>query len=304
MLKNSDFGLALLDRAASRTAPAIQEAETVEAVEVQNSNQFKFEVMEKPIFLGEGNQIQGYKALVRSDNEAVLNVCNDSYGLITNEQFCDFVFNLSQITGYEVASFSEFAGGRKVLAFLNAPETSLNGWQFKNYLAVGNSHDSTKALFVASTQVMIRCQNQFTSLSRGALKAYHTSGKDWKLANISRSIALYGEQQKIIQANYHEMLNRQRKDEEVGQFLGYLFDVDPREKRENVSTRKLNQISDFVTAMAVELNDVGFNDFGLFCSVTRYTTHVRNQKDKTFGNVFGSNADLNNKALRYFDYLN
>lgn len=296
-MQNSNFGLQLLESA--------QTVETVETVEIENLNQFNFEVIERPIYLNSGRQITGFKALVRSDNENILNVCNESYSVISNAQFCELVFKLSEITGFEVNSFSEFQDGRKVLAFLKAPETALNGWQFSNYLAIGNSHDSTKALFVALTQIMIRCQNQFTALSKGALKAYHTSGKDWKIDNIKRSIALYNEQQNVISANYSQMLETNRTETDVQNFMSHLFDVDLKTaKDDEISTRKKNQMIDFIGCLRREVKDVGLNDFGLFCAVTRYTTHVRNQKDKTFGNVFGSNADFNNKALRFFNYLN
>lgn len=280
----------------------IRNVESVEVEEVKNL--FAWDVVENPIYLGNGQRVQNHKAISRSDNGAVLNVCKESYTPTTNEQFSEFVYNLSKITGYELAKFEEFQEGAKVIAFLNAPETSLNGWKFQNLLAVGNAHDSSKAFFVANTNVMIRCANQFTKLSNNAgMKAFHTSGNANQIRQIENSIHLYDAQQKALMQNFNRLALQPANENRMQNFVRHIFDIDPEITFENaeekISTRKANQIVDLMDAIEIESNDLGKTDFALFNGVTRWTTHTRTQREKTFGNLFGTNAQLNDKALNF-----
>jgi phage/plasmid-like protein (TIGR03299 family) len=279
---------------------AVSDVETVEATEV--FNQYNWDVKEAPVFRPDGKLISGYKTIERSDNGHILNMCKDSYTPVTNEQFCEFVENLSKITGYQIENFSEFQQGAKVLAFIKAPEFSINGHSFDNYLAVGNSHDSSKAFFVANTNTMIRCQNQF-SLAVNGLKAFHTSNNQAQIKQIERSFNLWSTQQKVLQNNYDLLSNNNVSEQRAEKFIKHIFDL-PEElsfedAEKELSSRKMNQIGELVNCIEIESKDLGNTDFALFNGVTRWTTHVRKQKDKTFGNLFGTNATLNNKALEF-----
>jgi phage/plasmid-like protein (TIGR03299 family) len=281
--------------------PMIQKIETIEAEEVRN--QFSWDVIEKPIFLGNGSQVPNHKAILRSDNNMVLNVCKESYTPTSNELFCDFVYKISQITGFQVQNFNEFQEGKKILAFLKTPETQINGFRSQNFMAVGNAHDSTNAFFVANTSVMIRCQNQFTKLEGRGMKAFHTTSNSNQIRQIENSIHLYDNQQRALTANF-EKLSQQKVDEtRLENFIRHMFEIDntikSNEIEEKVSTRKINQIGQLIEAIELETRDLGNSDFALFHGVTRWTTHTRTQKDKTFGNLFGTNAMLNERALNF-----
>lgn len=277
--------------------------DNIQTVEAETfNNQFSWEVKEQPIFTASG-EIANYKAITRNDNGEVLNVCKSSYTPTTNEAFTDLVYKISDATGFEIQNFNEFQNGKKVLAFLKAGESSINGWNFENFMAIGNAHDGSKALFVALTNKMIRCQNQFTALSQRGLKAFHTLTNAAQIEMIRQSIGLYNEEQIILKANYNKLLSAGADEARTADFLKYMFDLEPVVNEDNildfVGSRKANQISDLFEAIEIEKNDLGNNDFALFNGVTRWTTHTRAQKDKVFGNIFGSNAQLNDKALKY-----
>jgi hypothetical protein len=281
--------------------PELLNVETVEATEVLNP--FNWDVQEKSIYLGNGTRVPNHKVLQRSDNGMVLNVCKDSYTPTTNELFASFVYKLQQITGYTIKSFDEFQDGKKVLAFLEAPETSINGWKMENYIAVGNAHDSSKAFFVANTNHMIRCQNQFSYLNNRGMKAFHTTSNADQIKQIENSIHLYDKNQKTLMNNFQALSARGADAQRTEGFIRHMFelenDVTFKNAEEKLSSRKLNQISDLLESIETEASDLGQTDFALFNGVTRWTTHTRTQKNKTFGNLFGSNALLNDKALTY-----
>lgn len=281
--------------------PELQFVETVEATEVMNP--FSWEVVEKPIFLGNGIPVPNHKVLQRSDNGMVLNVCKESYTPTRNELFASFVYKLQQITGYNIKSFDEFQDGKKVLAFLEAPETYINGFKMENFIAVGNAHDSSKAFFVANTNHMIRCQNQFSYLNNRGMKAFHTTSNADQIRQIENSIHLYDQNQESLMAGFKAMNERGADGDRTENFVRHMFDLDNdvtfKNAEEKLSGRKLNQISDMLEAIEIEASDLGPTDYALFNGVTRWTTHTRTQKNKTFGNLFGANAQLNEKALTF-----
>ena len=66
-----------------------------------------------------------------------------------------------------------------------------------------------------------------------------------------------------------------------------------------LSTRKLNIVNDLWKSVDKECLALGDNLFGLFNGVTHYTTHVRQAKETTFGNAFGTLSRINNEAYQF-----
>lgn len=264
--------------------------------------QFGWDVIEHPVFLGNGEKAKGYKALTRSDNSEILNVCKDSYTPTSNERLMEFVDNVSRTTGYSIQSVDEFTGGRKVLAFLKAEDSNLVGYGFQNYMVVGNAHDATNAFFVGATNIMMRCSNQFTLLSRKALRAIHNNANEARVQDIESSIGGYAELVQNLNSNYEYLMNNKIDERRKFNFIWNMFDIQPKDMDikallTETPVRTLNRIEELTDCVNVEIQDIGNNEFALFNGVTRWTTHHREKTAKTFGNVFGSNAILNNKAM-------
>jgi len=68
-----------------------------------------------------------------------------------------------------------------------------------------------------------------------------------------------------------------------------MFDLEKEERldSENLSTYKKNRIEEFTFDMNGELTQKGDNLWGMFSSVTKYTTHSMNKKDNTENKIFG-----------------
>ena len=74
-----------------------------------------------------------------------------------------------------------------------------------------------------------------------------------------------------------------------------IFEVD---HTQELSTNKTNKIELFKNSIESEMTDLGSNMWGFFNAVTHYSTHTIKQKDATFGNVFGTSAEFNKRALK------
>jgi hypothetical protein len=119
--------------------------------ENQASNPISWDIIERPIF-SDNKPIRGYKALFRSDNQALLNVTKSSYTPTKNERFLEVVERMSTITGFPVKCHDEFEGGKKVLAFLECTEPiKVQGYDFQDFMLIGNSHDSSTGFFIGNS---------------------------------------------------------------------------------------------------------------------------------------------------------
>lgn len=159
-----------------------------------------WEVIEKPIFSND-QQLVGHKALFRSDNDLLLNVCKDSYTPTTNERFMEVVQKMNEITGYPVKCFDEFDGGKKVLAFLQCTDTiEVCGHKFEDYMLIGNSHDSSSGFFIGNSNMMIRCKNRFSKVFK-QLKVHHTKHHDTKIEQLFSAL-----HERILEPHRHTPL--------------------------------------------------------------------------------------------------
>jgi hypothetical protein len=83
--------------------------------------------------------------------------------------------------------------------------------------------------------------------------------------------------------------------------MSNIFNVDMKDKQSEVSTRKINQITNFEKALAKETSEKGSTLWGLFNSVTYYTNHLEKSKADEHHLMFGSGYKKNLKAFNIID---
>ena len=93
------------------------EAEVLDA-EIIPDNPFLWDIEERPVYNGNGQIINGYKSIIRSDNHLVLNVCKNSYTPTSNETLYNTALELVHISGMTIESVKEFKGGAVVAVAL------------------------------------------------------------------------------------------------------------------------------------------------------------------------------------------
>jgi hypothetical protein len=271
---------------------------------LEQINSLSWEVLESPIY-SNSQKLDGYKALVRSDNGEVLHVCKETYTPTRNEQFMEVVDKFSEITGFPIRMVSDIAGGKKILAFLECTDTlSVGGYKFEDYLMVGNSHDGSTGFFVGNSNIMVRCENRFSQKYR-QFQVYHTKNNSMGVDNVANSFDSYINNRKRFYDKYAEYIDFEIVEEQKDQLINLIAEVTPEEIRgeKEISTRKQNIRLDIWDSVNRECNALGDNVFGLFNGVTHYTTHKRKQKEKVFGNPLGAVADINQKAFEYCNTL-
>lgn len=257
-----------------------------------------WEVQTKPVFVGNTEACE-YQAIVRDDNNAILQIVPKTYIPFQNSILKDFVAQICDTSDFKLLSYGEHKGGRKVLAYLESPENrKIGGFAFKDYLVIGNGHDRATPFFLATTNVMVRCSNQFskifaTKTTDKLFNVHHTKNGLAKINNLKKVFENYFiEQQNLY--DIYESLSKVKIDTYLIEAV--ITRLAEAENEEKISTRKQNIINAMRGSAFREISEVGMNAFGLFNGITHYTTHV--MKNENFGTLFGTAYKINEKALK------
>jgi phage/plasmid-like protein (TIGR03299 family) len=108
--------------------------------------------------------VDGWKAVSRSDNGAVLSINKDSYTVIDHGEMGEIVEAVLAQPGVRWETAGVLDGGRSVwcLALLDEPVTMPGDISVTlPYLAITNRHDGTAACALRATAVRIVCANTF-----------------------------------------------------------------------------------------------------------------------------------------------
>jgi hypothetical protein len=261
-----------------------------------------WEIEDKSVFSGDQiglNKIEGYKAIIRDDNGEILSVMKKSYSPMNNSEFLEIVTKIQEISGFNLAGFNEFKGGRKVLGFLenNRENFSIGGNKIKDYFILGNSFDGTSSFFTGTTSVLIRCKNQFSQIIEHN-KIRHTKKIKTKLDEYYAYLDFYFNQRDTLYKTFERIGNIKLTEELQEQMINFILGIKENSEKE-LSTRKQNQIELLRTTILTETKDLGENLWGAFNGVTKYTTHEIESRNPVFGNIFGIQGDINKRTLSF-----
>ena len=263
----------------------------------------EWDIIEKPIYAN-NKQIVGYKGIFRSDNDKLLNVAKASYTPTRNEKFIEVTEKLHEITGFPIQNYYDVEDGRKILAFLECTEPiQVCGYEFKDYLMIGNSFDGSTGFFIGNSNMMVRCSNRFSKNFR-QLQVNHTKNNNLRIDGLVQYFDMFMNQRKQLFENM-ERFSAVKIDDAIKKALvERLTRMSEEEKLgTDISTRKSNIISSINYSIDRECADLGNNAFGLFNGITHYTTHIKNSKTNAFGNPFGSLNELNQTAFKFCEQL-
>lgn len=131
-----------------------------------------WEVKKIPIFAPDGQEIDGYFGVQRSDNNSILGVVGKDYEPMQNTQAFGFFDPLleDQYAAYETAGSIDEGKIVWVLAkvITDGKFDAVKGDEVHKYLLLSNSHDGSSAINIKFTPVRVVCKNTLNfALSKG-----------------------------------------------------------------------------------------------------------------------------------------
>ena len=185
-----------------------------------------WQVESRNIYSSTGAMIPGYRANVRSTDDAVLGVVSDRYRTVQNEEAFQFTDDLlGEGVTYETAG--SLQGGKKVWMLAKLPEKYIiAGDEVTPYLAIFNSHDGSSGVKVAMTPVRVVCQNTL-NLALGTAKriwtARHTENVLLRVQDARETLQLANNYMGELGKGIHELTTIKLSDRKVQEFINEFF---------------------------------------------------------------------------------
>ena len=277
----------------------------------------KWEVIEKPISLTNGKPIHNGKALIRSDNEEVLEVVNSKFIPFKNKELYQLILQIAEKEKINESDIRilENKNGNKISIKLDLNfNYSVRDDVVSNQLLIQNSHGGFASLSFGFGNLVYSCSNGLIVFDKKlGYKIYHNkymnSSLDHMMLNIEavkRNIIKFKKFSNQIadktihnrEGIIHDAINyvtnvdlRNTQDQYINKYKNY--------KDEEILYFKWDQSEKLRKSLHYEMNNKGDNYWGLLNGFTYFTNHVADTRDPGVFLMYGYGKIINDKALKY-----
>ena len=265
-----------------------------------------------------GQNVPGYKAVVRDDIGTVLGVVGRQYSPLQNVDAFRFADTLLPGAEGRYETAGSLMGGRRVWMLAKLGEDDIvPGDTVQDYLLLSNSHDGTSSFRVLQTSVRVVCNNTLTcalgSATERAIAFKHTAGSisNARLEDAQEALGLVDNMTRFFHDIDRELTRRKFTQDFGHLFLDEMVPVPVGAKGNDraitLAQKKRATLLDLVeTGKGNDMPQVAGSLYALKNACTDFTDHyarVRNtdvrSSDETRMNmaVFGSGAAWKLKAV-------
>lgn len=254
----------------------------------------------REIFTG-GSKIDSHKAIVRTDNNAVLGVVGNRYTPLQNRDMFNWFqpFLDTQECAFETCGTLKDGTITWVLAKVNRADAVISqGDTLRKYLLLTSSHDGSKATSVGFCPIRVVCWNTLSaglSDSRSTLlRVKHTTRQKSALAAIRDTINLVDETFEATAAQYRKLLACGIDREGIRVYVKKVLELPESE----LSTRQTNILDGIIDLCINGKGNDGRTVWSAYNGVTHYVTHSygRNADSRLRANWYGEGKKLTDRA--------
>ena len=284
--------------------------------QILEQNGLNWNVVKKPLMyagectLGANNGLHHtpFYGIVREDTGEVFTTVSESYEPTQNHTIIETMQDIAGENDLEIIKAIPLHGGRKVVVQMKKPMGSrilIGEERTEQYVYAINGHDGSSSLKFGFMNKVIFCQNQFAWLSGNAFSGYrHTKSIQDKVKELPRIINFTDHYDKI--SDLQEFSLRNASQDLINDTIDYLTETDKLSivnNDHNYSSRRMNIRNDIKTCIQIEMNRIGYNKWGLFNGITRYTTHHKSVPKRNHSRqesiLTGSGKSMNEKAFNF-----
>ena len=287
-----------------------------------------WEVIEKPIMLTNGKLITNGKALVRSDNDKVLEVVNSNFVPFENKELFHLINQIAEKENINESDIRivENDIGNKISVILNLDfNYSVRDDVVSNQLLVQNSHGGFASLSFGFGNLVMSCSNGMVIFNKNlGYKIYHNKYLKSKSNLISNNIESIKRNIISFKEFSNKIADKTIKNREgiILDAINYATNVDlsitieqyinkyRNFKDEDILYYKWDQSNILREALHYEMNNKGDNYWGLLNGFTYYTNHKAKPINPSVFLTYGYGKVVNDLALKYIqqklnlNYLN
>ncbi len=238
-----------------------------------------WKVIQEPIYTGNEEKIEGFKANVRDLDRKVLGVVTDRYKIIQNEEAFAFTDELlGEGVRYETAG--SLMGGRKVWLLAHLPhEYIITGDRISPYLVFSNTHDGSGAVKVALTPIRVVCSNTLNlalSTAKRSWSMVHTGNVKDRLKEAGDTLFLAEKYMDRLGKEFENLRMKKLTDQQVLDYIEILLPCEDDSTPQQVKNmERLREDLKMRCFEAPDLQDVGKNAYRFINAVSDFATHAK-----------------------------
>ena len=238
-----------------------------------------WKVIQEPIYTGNEEKIEGFKANVRDLDRKVLGVVTDRYKIIQNDEAFAFTDELlGEGVRYETAG--SLMGGRKVWLLAHLPhEYIITGDRISPYLVFSNTHDGSGAVKVALTPIRVVCSNTLNlalSTAKRSWSMVHTGNVKDRLKEAGDTLFLAEKYMDRLGKEFENLRMKKLTDQQVLDYIEILLPCEDDSTPQQVKNmERLREDLKMRYFEAPDLQDVGKNAYRFINAVSDFATHAK-----------------------------
>lgn len=255
-------------------------------------------VNKEQLFTAEGITTDSY-GIIRNDSNKWLGTVGKKYVPMQNWELAESVVQATEGVGLSATRGGQLKGGSRIYLQAELPDAFIGKSGVKRHITALNSHDGSSSIGFGSSSTVVVCENTFFRAYKGLDKFRHFSSANGRIKDAISDLRKALELDESLMDNFKRMADMEMKDEIVERVISKLFSVDPSSPQKDHSTRKINQVNAFATALNKEIILEGKTVWGLFNGVTRYTNHITSPSGKEEKNDYlmtGAGYKMSNVA--------
>lgn len=149
----------------------------------------------------------GFRALIRTDDNTVLSVVKGRYHVQQNDVVLDMAASINEVGDVEFETAGSLRGGRTVWALAKlGSDPRLDGLGIERYILVAKSHDGSSPITVIPTDVRVVCSNTMALARKGEalFKIRHTANASVRIEEAKAALgAMYSAHDEMSDAILH-----------------------------------------------------------------------------------------------------
>lgn len=261
-----------------------------------------WEVQSQPIYLGDGTEIEGAYANVRSSDNKTLGIVGDRYKIVQNSEAFAFTDALlGEGVKYETAG--SLKDGKVIWLLAKMPEEYIIlGDKVDSYVVFTNTHDGSGAIKVATTPIRVVCNNTLNMALRSAKRTWtarHTNSISGRLDDAANTFKFADLYMKETQHTFEDLYKVKMNDVSLIRTLNDLVPISPdmsQKQEENAKLLRFDILNRYNNAPDLKVLDkTGARFIQAVADTTSHMEPLRrtsNYAENKFKNTIDGNALL------------
>lgn len=284
---------------------------------IKNAN-LDYEVDKTKVYFNCGtdcmNEIDGYFATYRKDNNDYLGMVKSRYEIVQNRDAFGF-FDAIIDSGEAIFETAGALGkGERIFLLAKLPnDFEIGGEKIEKYIMLTNSHDGSSSVIAGMTNIRVVCNNTLTAALNGLenkVSIDHVGGAKNKLKEAHRVMGIASRYSNEVESIFNQMADRKMSEGQYRDFFESVFTPEYKkvmsaEEEKEMSTRLKNIIegaTQFAYTHPTQTTDAANGTlWGAYNAVSGYYNYIKPYKsteDKFNSQFFGV---ANKKMMKSFN---